>query len=459
MNDWTGVVLAAGQGTRMKSSLPKVLHTVCGKPLLAHVADTMRSAGASKLVIVGSPAFADMLEFRAAAGEGTAIAIQQKPLGTANALESAKEAVGSARTVVVGAGDMALVRTETVQKLVEEHERSKALITVLTATVPDPTGLGRIVRTKDGKVSAIVEEAEADEIQKLIYEINTGMYCIDAAWAWAELEKVRVSAVGENYLTDLLAVGALQGRAAAIPVSHVSEGMGINNRVQLAEVEAVMRDQTRRAHMLAGVTIRDPQTTYIDAGVEIGQDTELLPGNHLHAGTRIGSGCIIGPNSILRDCEIGDGAKIISSHIDGAVIGAGISVGPFTRIRAGTRIETGAYIGNFAEIKNSNIGSGTHVGHFSYVGDSDLGKNVNIGAGTVTANYDGVNKHRTVIKDGVKVGSDTVIVAPVTIGENASTGSGSVVNRDVPAGETVVGVPARPISHRRSAGKNQEGDR
>lgn len=448
MSKWTGVILAAGQGTRMRSDLPKVLHTVCGVPLLGHVAAVMRAAGADRIVVVASPATAEMARFREAAGKDALIAVQREPLGTAHALLSAREAAGAAGKLVVGAGDMALVRPESVSTLVGQHDSTGARIAMLTATVSDPTGLGRVIRDRNGEVSAVVEEAEADASQKLIAEVNTGWFCLEAAWAWDALERVRVSPVGERYLPDLVATAASSGHATTAPVSDANEALGVNTRVQLAEVERVLRDRVRRHHMLSGVTIRDPQTTYIDMDVEIGPDTELLPGNHIFSGTRIGANCEIGPNSMLRDCTIGDGATVISSHIEGAEIGAGVSVGPFSRIRAGTRVEPGSYIGNFAEIKNSRIGSGTHVGHFSYVGDAEVGKDVNIGAGTVTANFDGQDKHRTVIGDRVKIGSDTVIVAPVTIGEDASTGAGAVVNRDVPARATVVGVPAKPLGKR-----------
>ncbi len=458
MNEWTGVILAAGQGTRMKSNLPKTLHTVCGKPLIGHVADVMRAAGAHRVVAVVSPAIAEMPELKAAIGDDVAIAIQTEALGTADALESARQAVGNATTLVVAAGDMALLRHESISDLVSTHEQSGSLLSVLTATVDDPQGFGRIVRDESGAIEAIVEEVDTDADQKLICEMNTGLYCLQVPWSWDELENLAISSVGEKFLTDLVAVAASSGKASTTSVQDVSEAIGVNNRIQLAEVEQAMRDRIRRGHMLAGVTIRDPQTTYIDADVEIGRDTELLPGNHIRSGTRIGADCIIGPNSILKDCVIGEGATIISSHVEGAEVGAGNSVGPFSRIRKCTYIESGAYVGNFAEIKNSRIGSGTHVGHFSYVGDTELGEDVNIGAGTVTANFDGVNKHRTVIGDRAKIGSDTVIVAPVNIGADASTGAGSVVNRDVAAGETVVGVPAKLIAQRSGSKHRTEAD-
>ncbi len=451
MNKWTGVVLAAGQGTRMKSSLPKGLHTACGKTLLGHATSLMRAAGASEIIVVASPATAQMPEFIAAAGEGVRIVVQDKPLGTAHALLCARDATGDAETIVVGTGDMPLVRRESIEMLLGIHEDTDALISMLTANVEDPAGLGRVIRRSNGSVERVVEEAEADTGQKLISEVNTGWYCLYADWAWLELEQVRVSTTGERYLPDLVAAAAVDARAQALVATDSSEALGVNNRVQLAEVERVLRDRIRRQHMLAGVTVRDPETTYIDADVKIGPDTELLPGNHILAGTRIGSGCIIGPNSVLSDCVIGNDSRIIASYIEGAEIGAGISIGPYSRVRSGTRIESGAYVGNFAEIKNSKIGPGSHVGHFSYIGDSELGEDVNIGAGTVTANFDGQDKHRTVIGDRVKVGSDTVFVAPITVGDDAVTGAGAVVTSDVDAEDTVVGVPARPINRKRQA--------
>ena len=452
MSHWTGVILAAGQGTRMKSDLPKTLHTVCGLTLLGHVARIMKAAGAHQIVVVASPSLAEMPDLHAVLrdeiGDDVAVAIQHEPLGTAHALQSARDAMAATGSIVVGAGDTVLVRPESISALVEQRSQADAHVSMLTASVPNPAGLGRVVRNSSGEVISVVEEAEADAAQKLIREVNAGWYCLDSDWTWGALEKVRVSRVGEMYLPDLVAAAASSGHATTASAVDPSEALGINDRVQLADVEQAMRNRIRRIHMLAGVTIRDPETTYIDVDVEIGIDTELLPGNHIYSGTRIGPHCVIGPNSMLRDCVIGDGATVTASHIESAEIGAGISIGPFSRIRAGTRIEAGAYIGNFAEIKNSRIGAGTHVGHFSYVGDADLGNNVNIGAGTITANFDGTDKHRTVIGDRVKIGSDTVIVAPVTIGADASTGAGSVVNRDVPAGETVVGVPAKPIRRR-----------
>ncbi|MEX0761935.1 MAG: bifunctional UDP-N-acetylglucosamine diphosphorylase/glucosamine-1-phosphate N-acetyltransferase GlmU [Dehalococcoidia bacterium] len=452
---WAGVVLAAGKGVRMRSRLPKTLHQVCGIPMLQHVSMAMRAAGVERLVAVASPALAESPPFISAAGDDALIAVQEDQRGTADAVLSARVAAGDAASIVVGAGDMPLIRVQTIQRMMSEHLESNAAMTVLTARDVPLKGMGRVRRNGSGEPVAIIEEAEADEETRQIDEVNTSWYCFDATWLWNALPKVRASRSGELYLTDLLALASSQGRSAAVRVESPEEALGINDRVQLSRAEQAMQDRIRRHWMCEGVTIRDPATTYIDAGVSIGQDSVILPGTHLRGSTTVGEDCEIGPGSVLADCRVGDGARVISSYIEGAIVGAGVSVGPFSRLRAGTEVAEGAYIGNFAEIKNSRVGPGVHVGHFSYVGDADLGRNVNIGAGTVTCNFDGRDKHRTVIGEGALIGSDTMLVAPVEVGRDARTGAGSVVNRDVPAGETVAGVPARSI-RKRIAGEGEK---
>ena len=443
---WAGIILAAGKGVRMRSSLPKPMHPVCGAPMLRHVATAMRQAQIDRLVAVVSPSLALSEDVRRAAGDGASIAVQREQRGTADAVKAASAAVAGAAHIVVGAGDMPLVSADTVRRLMTCHTTQHAVVTLLTATGSPTARLGRVVRDERGAPVAVVEEADADEKTLAIQEINTSWYCFDAAWLWDALGRVKPSRSGELYLTDLVAIAAAEGRVtASVSVEEPVEALGVNDRVQLAAAEQAMRQRIAAHWMREGVTLIDPSATYIGADVVIGSDTVLHPGTHLRGATVIGAACEIGPDSVITASQVGDGARVIASHVDGAVIGAGVSVGPFSRLRPGTKVVSGAYIGNFAEIKNSTVGAGTHVGHFSYVGDTDLGRNVNIGAGTVTCNFDGKDKHRTEIGDGAFIGSDTMLIAPIKIGEGARTGAGSVVNRDVPPGEGVAGVPARRL--------------
>jgi bifunctional UDP-N-acetylglucosamine pyrophosphorylase/glucosamine-1-phosphate N-acetyltransferase len=290
---------------------------------------------------------------------------------------------------------------------------------------------------------AIIEQKEASASDLALPHINTSWYCFDAAWLWVALPTIKPQGSREAYLTDLVAKAAAAGRTAAVEVADPAEAFGVNDRAQLARAEAAMRQRVVAHWMAEGVTVQDPATTYIDTGVSIGQDTVILAGVHLRGKTSIGPGCEIGPNSVLTDCVVGVKSRVIASFGDGAKVGDEVSVGPYSRLRPGTVIGDRAYIGNFAEVKNSKVGEGTHIGHFSYVGDSELGKHVNIGAGTVTTNFDGKNKHRTVIGDGAYIGSASMLVAPRTVGKGAATGAGAIVTRDIPDGELWVGNPAR----------------
>ena len=446
MNEnWVGVVLAAGKGVRMRSSLPKTLHTVCGRPLVSHVVGSMRAAGIGRTVAVISKNMAAMAEVPAAVGDDTVLAVQAEQLGTADALLSARESVAGASSILVGAGDMALVRPDTIRRMVSAHGETGSAVTVLTANVEKPFGLGRVVRDYAGQPLRVVEEVDADEETRAISEVNTSWYCFDSDWLWDRLAAVAKSPSGEKYLPDLVEAAAVEGGVAAVEAFEAVEAMGANDRVQLAAVEAAMRSRINAGLMKSGVTITDPATTYVDVGVTVRTDTVLLPGTRLTGKTSIGERCEIGPNSTIRDSAVGDDVRITASFVEESTVQSDVTIGPFSHLRPGAVIESGAHIGNYAEIKNSQIGSGTHVGHFSYVGDSSLGNDVNIGAGTVTANFDGETKHSTVIGEGAKIGSGTMIVAPVNIGAKARTGAGSVVTKDVEAGTTVVGVPARPI--------------
>ena len=445
MDACTGVILAAGKGARMKSRIPKALHELCGAPMLGHAAAAMRDAGVNRVVVVADPVTAESTQLASAAGNGAKIAVQSEPLGTADALLAAREACQQSESILVGAADMPLVQTPSVRRLLAEHENSGALVTVLTARLESPDGMGRIRRDAAGRPVSIIEEADADGETLDIQEVNTSWYCFESEWLWGSLGKTQVSGNGERYLTDLVEMAAMEGTAAAVEVEDPAEGLGVNDRCQLAVAEEKMRERIRARWMQAGVTLKDPATTYIDINAVPGPDSVIYPGTHILGNTRIGRECHIGPGSWLEDCEVGDGARVISSHCERAMIGSCTSVGPSSRLRPGAKLEDRVVVGNFVEIKNSGVGAGTHVGHFSYVGDAEVGRDVNIGAGTVTCNYDGENKHMTIIGDGAFIGSGTMLVAPVRIGRGARTGAGAVITKDVPDGELVVGVPARRL--------------
>jgi len=448
---WSGVILAAGIGVRMRSRLPKVLHQVCGAPIIQYVVNAVRGVGVDRLVVVVSPQLAAMPELREAVGDDAVIAIQPERLGTADALLAAREACGDARRILLVYGDAPLLRPSTLEALAAVHPAQDTTVTLLTAHLDDPTGLGRVQRGRDGAPARVVEEVDADPATLSIKEINSGCYAFEAEWLWQALPRITPSASGEAYLTDIVALAAGDRRTVgSVGADDPADVLGVNDRAQLADVEALMRDRIRRRWMLAGVTLRDPGATYIDLGARLGQETTILPGTHLRGATSIGEGCEIGPDTVLTDCVVGDGSRIVASYGEASTIGRDVSVGPFSRLRPGTVIEDGVHIGNHAELKSSQVGPGCHIGHFSYVGDATLGQDVNIGAGTVTCNYDGTAKRRTTIGDGASIGSGSMLVAPVTVGERAITGAGAVVTRDVPPNTTVAGVPARALRRTRT---------
>jgi bifunctional UDP-N-acetylglucosamine pyrophosphorylase/glucosamine-1-phosphate N-acetyltransferase len=330
------------------------------------------------------------------------------------------------------------------RQLIELQADGKGPITMLTVVADDPMGFGRILRDEAGQVVGIVEEAVATEAQKAIRELNCGVYCFDGDWLWPRLTQLPLSPKGEYYLTDIVAMAVAEGQVVqALKISDVTEVLGINDRSHLAQAEAAMRQRINQKWMLEGVTLLAPVLTFIDATVEIGQDTEIYPNTYLQGTTAIGRHCRLGPNTIVRDSTIGDGCTIEASVIEGAVLEEGADVGPFSHLRKGAHLAQGVHVGNFGEVKNSYLGPGTKMGHFSYVGDATVGREVNIAAGTITCNYDGQRKHPTIIEDGAFIGSDTMLVAPVRVGAGAKIGAGSVVTHDVPPGSVAYGVPAR----------------
>lgn len=434
------VILAAGMGTRMKSDLPKVLQRVCGRPMVSYVVDVAHQlAGTRPWVVVGYRA--DLV--RQALRETAEFVVQEPQLGTGHAVLQAQPALeGKADTVLVLYGDTPFIAVETLVAMLERHAREQAVATLLTFRPPDPLRLGRIVRDESGHVRAVVEFKEATSRQLAIREVNSGILCFHSDWLWSRIGNLPVKH-GELYLTDLVEMAVAEGLTVAAMEASMDQVMGIDDRVRLAWAEAHMRSQVNERLMLSGVTMIDPATTYIEAGVTIGVDTVIHPNTHLRGNTVVGRECSIGPNTIISDSTLGDRCEVKASVFEGATLEDDVGVGPFAHLRKGAYLCRGVHMGNFGEVKNSRLGPGAKMGHFSYLGDADVGANVNIGCGTITCNYDGVNKHKTVIGEGAFIGSDTMLVAPVNVGRGAKTGAGSVVTHNVPDGAVAYGVPAR----------------
>jgi bifunctional UDP-N-acetylglucosamine pyrophosphorylase/glucosamine-1-phosphate N-acetyltransferase len=439
----TVIVLAAGQGARMKSGLPKVMHPLAGRPMVRYVVDAAHILDPANLVVVVGHV-ADPV--RQAMGEGVTYVTQEERLGTGHAVQQAERVVaGRAETVLVLYGDTPLIRPETLRQVVDHHQSEGAAITALTFRPQDPTGYGRTVRdARTGRVLAIVEEREATAAQKAIDEASSGIFCFRDEWLWPNLARIQPDSRGEYYLTALVSIaGAKAEPVAGWPVSDPMEVIGLNDRLKLAQGEAEMRRRINERWMLAGVNFVHAETTYVDADVEIEPDTILWPNTFLQGRTRIGQACTIGPGSVIRDSTIGDRCKVEMSVIEQAIMEEECDIGPFGHLRKGAHLGRGVHMGNFGEVKNSYLGPGVKMGHFSYMGDATVGAEANIGAGTITCNYDGQRKHRTVIGKGAFIGSDTMLVAPVEIGDGAKTGAGSVVTHDMPAGSLAYGMPAR----------------
>lgn len=395
------------------------------------------------VVVIGNGAD----EVRRVVGDAAQFALQTEQLGTAHAVLAAESLVkGTAELVVVITADMPLITAATLQKLAAAQARHAGPATMLTVIQDEARGFGRVLRRADGSVAEIVEEAVATPEQLRVKELNPSLYCFRSDWLWEALRRVPLSPKGEYYLTDVIGIAVQDGLAVqALPLEDPAEAMGINTRVHLAEAEALMRRRVNTAWMLAGVTIVDPQSTYIEPTVKIAADTTIQPNTHLRGATEIGSRCVIGPNTIIEDTRIGNDCTILASVLEGAVVEDHVEMGPFGHLRKGSHLAEGVHMGNFGEVKNSYLGPGVKMGHFSYLGDAEIGAEVNIGAGTITCNFDGVRKNKTEIGENAFIGSDTMLVAPVKIGKDARTGAGAVVTHDVPEGEVVVGVPARPL--------------
>ncbi len=437
-------ILAAGQGTRMRSDTNKVLHPVCGVPMVLWPLEHARALGADPVaVVIGNDgdAVQDLV------GERAVCAIQAERKGTGHALlQAAASLQGRCDVVLCLYGDMPTLRLETLQHLVSVHRELRPAITLLSVRSADSMGFGRVVRDEDGCIRAIVEEAVADAEVLSLTELNCGVYCFDAEWLWGRLTDVPVTPPkNEYYLTDMVALATADGRrVSSVTIDDVSEVIGINNRMHLAAAERVMRQRVCEHWMLEGVTLMDPATTYIDATVQIGQDTVIYPNTALEGQTVIGRNARIGPNALIRDSVVGDRGFVLASVLEEARMDEASEIGPFGHLRPKAHLGEGVHMGNFGEVKDAYLAPGTKMGHFSYVGNARVGEDVNIGAGTITCNYDGILKHTTTIGAGAFIGSGTMLVAPVRVGPGARIGAGSVVTHDVDEGALAYGVPARP---------------
>ena len=441
------VILAAGFGTRMKSELPKVMHPLLGQPMVEWAVRSATAASGRKPVLVVGHGRELVQEHLGGQAE---YVVQEELLGTGHAvMQVAPVLQGKADAVLLFYADMPLLSAETQRRLAATFADGVAAgkqpaLAMLTVQRDDPQAFGRVVRDAAGEVQAIVEEAYCTPEQRAITELNPGVYCFDADWLWANLSKIPFNSKGEYFLTDLVEIAVAQGRPVLTQDAPFDEVNGVNNRVQLANVTQLLQRRIVETHMMNGVTFIAPDSTYVEAGVKIGADSVIWPGCLLQGSTQIGGHATIGPNTQIVDSEIGDGCRVTYSVVEEARMEAHSEVGPFGHLRKGAHLAEGVHMGNFGEVKNSYLGPGVKMGHFSYLGDAQIGANANIGAGTITCNFDGAQKHKTVVGEGAFIGSDTLLVAPLEVGDGARTGAGSVVTRDVPPDTLVYGVPARP---------------
>lgn len=433
MNSTAAVVLAAGKGTRMRSKIPKVLHKIGGKPLVWHVINAAKLAGVYKqILVVGYGAEEVKKKFI----HDVDFAYQSEQLGTGHAVKQAKDIVPEdVENILVLCGDTPLLRSQTIQKLLKNHGENKALCTILSANAPNPEGYGRIVRDNRGNVQQIIEEKDADEEVKMITEINTGAYCFNKEKLFEALEELTPkNKQGEYYLTDVISIFREKGLQVISYVSDCFEEIkGVNDRSQLAAAEKILRTRKNNALMQEGITLIDPDTTYVDEEAVIGPDTVIHPFSFVKGDSTIGAGCEIGPHTSLEDVSIGENTKIVRSVVVESSIGSRCEIGPFSYIRPGTVLHQRVKIGTYVEVKKSTIDDESKISHLSYIGDAELGKNVNVGAGTITCNFDGERKWKTVIEDDAFIGSNTNLIAPINIGAGSYIGAGSTITEDVPA--------------------------
>lgn len=427
------VVLAAGQGTRMKSKLFKVMHPVMGRPMVGHVVNAAIDADASEVITItghGAEVVRDYL------GEKSQYVFQEEQLGTAHAVMQAKDLLeGKEGTTLVLSGDTPLLRAETLQQLMAFHEEEEAKATILTALADDPFGYGRVIRTEDGLVSKVVEEKDASEDEKKVREINTGTYCFDNQALFQALEKVdNDNAQGEYYLPDVLEILKNDHeKVGAFQLDNMDEALGVNNRVALAEASRIMRERINEQHMTNGVSIIDPNSTYIEIDVEIAKDTVVEPNTYIKGRTTIGEDAFIGLGSVISDSQLADGVEIKQSVIEESIIGKNSDVGPNSHLRTGSVLGESVHIGNYVEVKKSTIGNLSKAGHHTYIGDAEIGVDVNVGCGVVVANYNGITKNKTIIGDNSFIGSNATLVAPVEVGANSFVAAGSTITKEVPA--------------------------
>jgi bifunctional UDP-N-acetylglucosamine pyrophosphorylase/glucosamine-1-phosphate N-acetyltransferase len=439
------IILAAGRSTRMQSRLPKMLHPLCGLPMTAHVIRACRAAGVGRIVVVIGHA-ADVV--RAGLGEDVEYAYQAHQQGTGDAVRSAHALLHDWNgTILALAGDVPLLAPESLRELIQLQQRSNAVAALLTATLEDPTGYGRILRNADGQVVGIVEQKNATPAQQAIREWNPSIYAFEAGALWSSLDQVeRNPLTGEFYLTDTIGLlAARQGKIEGLLLADAQDALGVNNRVELAQAATILRGRLLRTLMLAGVTVTDPSNTYVEVDVEVGQDTVLEPNTFLYRGTRIGQECNIGPLTRIEQSTLGDGVRVVASQVVGSTLADGVKVGPFANLRPGTHLGPGVKIGDFVEIKNAIFGAGAQASHLAYIGDAEVGAGTNIGAGTVTCNYDGYRKHRTIIGKNAFIGSNSTLIAPVTIGDGAFVAAASSVPSDVPEDALLISRPQPTI--------------